>query len=153
VKRIIETNDLLKSKDWPGTRAFLIDLYGSSDKALVLTADKLRAWIKEHAEEASIAQLKDVDKYYHQFLTFSSPLLKDKMLLKYEANLLFYRGILKPLREVIKVKIAPEKQKVKAPPTIKETLAFLQQEFDEEDIDADVETVDLNFIRKSASKR
>jgi hypothetical protein len=95
--------------------------------------------------EASITQLKDVNKYYRSFLAFSSLLLKDKMLLEYEANLLFYGGIPKPLHEMIKVKIAPKKQKVKAAPAIKETLALLQQEFDEEDINADVEIADLNL--------
>ncbi|KAF8334457.1 hypothetical protein F5887DRAFT_892671, partial [Amanita rubescens] len=145
VKRVIETNAEFSGKDWKAVKALLVDLYGSSDKAPVLTADKLRAWIKKHAEEASITSLRDVDKYYRQFLAFSAPLTRDKMLLDYEANLLFYRGIPKPLREVIKTKIAPEKQKVKAAPTVKETLGFLRQEFDEEDIDAEIETADLNL--------
>lgn len=145
VKRVIETNDEFSGTDWKAVKTLLVDLYGSSDKAPVLTADKLRAWIKRHAEEASITSLRDVDKYYRQFLAFSAPLTRDKMLLDYEANLLFYRGIPKPLREVIKTKIAPEKQKVKAAPSVKETLAFLRQEFDEEDIDAEIETTDLNL--------
>ena len=63
------------------------------------------------------------------------------MLLEYESNLLFYREIPKPLHEIIKAKIAPKKQKVKAALTVKETLALLQQEFDEEDIDAAIETM------------
>ena len=145
VKRVIETNDEFSGTDWKAVKTLLVDLYGSSDKAPVLTADKLRAWIKKHAEDASITSLRDVDKYYRQFLAFSAPLTRDKMLLDYEANLLFYRGIPKPLREVIKTKIAPEKQKVKAAPSVKETLAFLRQEFDEEDIDAEIETADLNL--------
>lgn len=145
VKRVIETNNEFSGNDWKAVKTLLIDLYGSSDKAPVLTADKLRAWIKKHAEEASITSLRDVDKYYRQFLSFSAPLTRDKMLLDYEANLLFYRGIPKPLREVIKTKIAPEKQKVKAAPSVKETLGFLRQEFDEEDINAEIETADLNL--------
>ena len=64
VKRVIESNEVFKGNSWAATRTFLVNLYGSSDKALVLTADKLWAWIKEHAEDASITQLKDVDKYY-----------------------------------------------------------------------------------------
>ena len=150
VKRVIESNEVFKGDSWAATRTFLVDLYGSSDKAPVVTADKLWAWIKEHAEDASITQLKDVDKYYRQFLAFSSPLLNDKMLLEYESNLLFYRGIPKPLHEIIKAKIAPEKQKVKAAPTVKETLALLRQEFDKEDIDAAIETTDLNLSSDSS---
>ncbi|KAF8689431.1 hypothetical protein AX14_003324 [Amanita brunnescens Koide BX004] len=74
-------NNILKGADWDEVKEFLINLYGSSDKAPVLTADKL----------------------------------------------------------------SPEKQKVKEAPKIKEVLVFLQQEFDEEDINVAVEVVDLNL--------
>lgn len=39
---------------------------------------------------------------------------------------------------------------MKATPTVKETLGLLQQEFDEEDIDAAIETADLNFSSSSS---
>lgn len=41
IKHVIESNDLLKGSDWAAMWTFLVDLYGSSNKTLVLTANKL----------------------------------------------------------------------------------------------------------------
>jgi hypothetical protein len=41
VKRVIEYRDELAGMDWKAVKDLLLDLYGSSDKAPVLTSDKL----------------------------------------------------------------------------------------------------------------
>ena len=64
VRDIIDTAEHWTQHDWPATRDYLIDLYASNDRKPRNSPDKLRRWVKIHADNRLFSKLQDVDRYY-----------------------------------------------------------------------------------------
>ncbi|KAF8889915.1 hypothetical protein BD779DRAFT_1428928, partial [Infundibulicybe gibba] len=132
VRNVIEEAPHWSQRDWAGARAYLLDLYGSNDRAPRCTPDKLRRWSKRYAGRGVFNCVQDVDRYYREFISRSNRLLKDPpRMLESEVNILFYRGIPAAYRFKIKRRLSIED----SPPTIEAVLALLRREFDKDDID------------------
>jgi len=93
---------------------------------------------------------KEVDKYYHKFTTLSSNLVPARMLTN-DVSLCFYRGIPTNLRKKIKKRIPAANLKTSSPPTVTTLLELLQVEFNDEDLDAKVDSSNLNLDSDSDS--
>ena len=64
VCNIIDLSTHWTQHDWAAARSHLVDLYGSGDQKPRVSADRLRKWIRLHADTRSISRLQDVDRYY-----------------------------------------------------------------------------------------
>ena len=145
VRRIIENAAYWDQHDWPATRAYLVDLYASSDRKPRNSPDRLRKWVRIHAENRLFAKLQDVDRYYREFSAQSTPLITTSRLTQNEANLLFYRGIPPAMRKKVKRKIPANQQTATTAPAIVSVLGLLRKQFDEDDLDHEDEDVELSL--------
>ncbi|KAF8634385.1 hypothetical protein AX17_004207 [Amanita inopinata Kibby_2008] len=144
IKRVIESSVEIGEGDWTCVREYMIDLYSSNDKTPPITSDRLRAWVRQHANKTVFKSEKDVDKYYRKFIAQSNVLTSKGLLLNADADRLFYQGIPHDLRKKIRAKLPVEQTKTVSPPPLVNVLRLLRAEYDEEDIDAEIETVGFN---------
>jgi hypothetical protein len=152
VRQIIESAEHWTRHDWIATRAYLTDLYSSSDQKLRITPDRFRKWVKLHAENRIFIKLQDVDRYYREFTAQSTPLTAAQRITTNEANLLFYRGIPPSMRKKIRRKIPAAQQTSITAPTIATVLSNLRAHFNEDDIDNDDDDVELSLDSDEASE-
>jgi Protein of unknown function (DUF668) len=108
--------------DWAAARAFLIKLYASADEDSLITSDKLRAWIKKHAEKGVFEDMRDIDKYYRKFIIQTDYLLSRSEIIKRDINLLFYQGIPEDIRKKVRKRLPSISQKISNPPDVDVTL-------------------------------
>lgn len=151
VRHVIENSTLFAGHDWVAVRTYLIDLYASNDRAPHVSADRLRLWVKKHADAKSFLRIQDVDRYYREFTSQSTVLLAKSLILEAEINVLFYRGIPNALRPKIKRKLPATSTKISSPPTVASVLVILRKEFDEDDLDANTSDVDFHLNSDSDS--
>ena len=133
VRDVVEFAPCWTQNDWPAAHAYLIKLYGSSDRKPHVSADKFRKWIKHHSREETFNSLQDVDKYYRDFTAQIAP-LRTQFITSIEADLLFFRGIPRELQPNIRDQLPEAQTKVHSPPPMDDVLALLRKEFDEDDI-------------------
>jgi hypothetical protein len=137
VRNTIESASHWAANDWAATRQYLIKLYGSNDRKPLITVDKFRKWIKRHSSTKTFSRVQDVDRYYREFEARAVPLIADNHISVNEADVLFFKGIPKSKRKIIRRKLPAAQTKVNSPPPRANVLALLQGEFDEDDIDND----------------
>jgi len=145
VCKVISGSEHFSSDDWVVARTYLLDLYGSNDAVLANSPDRLRQWCLKHGEMGFITSRKEVDKYYCKFTALSSNLTPTRMLVN-DVSLCFYRGIPTSLRAKIKKRIPVANLKTSSPPEVSTLLNLLRAEFDDDDLDAKVDSsnIDLN---------
>ncbi|RDB14986.1 hypothetical protein Hypma_016144, partial [Hypsizygus marmoreus] len=85
-----------------------------------------------------------VDKYYRAFTRMAGTLVTDGNLLQKDANLCFYRGIPESLQKRIRKRFPAANQTQDTVPTIALQLGWLRAEFNEEDLDAQIDDVDVD---------
>jgi hypothetical protein len=151
VRNTIDSSTHWALHDWTATRAYLTDLCGSNDQKPRTSPDRLRKWVKLHADNRSIVRLQDVDKYYRSFTAQSAPLVSAGRITQNETNILFYRGIPSPLRKKIKHKIPTANRTVTAALTVTSVLGYLRDEFSIDNIDDDPDDTS-DFVEDSASE-
>jgi hypothetical protein len=144
IRQLIRRHAVWAGSDWDAARAFLTKLYASADKDPLITSDKLRAWVKKHAIEGVFSRSQDVDKYYRKFITQSDYLIAKQEILNRDVNLLFFQGIPDSTWKKICKGLPVANQKISNPPEVDITLALLQREFDDTDIDAAIGEIDLH---------
>ena len=149
IRQLIRRHAVWTGNDWMAARAFLVKLYASADKDPLITSDKLRAWVKKHAAEGVFSRSQDVDKYYRKFITQSDYLISQQEILTRDVNLLFFQGIPDSTRKKVRKGLPIANQKISSPPDVDVTLALLQREFDDTDIDAAVGEIDLHELSDS----
>ena len=138
IRQLIRRHAVWTGSDWAAARAFLVKLYASADRDPLITSDKLRAWVKKHAAEGVFSRSQDVDKYYRKFITQSDYLVGRQEILPCDVNLLFFQGIPDSTRKKVRKGLPVVNQKISNPPEVDITLALLQREFDDTDINAAV---------------
>jgi hypothetical protein len=142
VRYVIESAPHWKEHDWSATRAYLVKLYGLNEKKRHVTPDKLRKWIKKHSSKKAFSRLQDIDWYYREFTAQASRLIASSQLSEEDANILFFRGILKSQQKGIRRKLPAAQTKIQSPPPWDDVLALLQKEFDEDNIVEDTGSSD-----------
>ena len=150
VCKVISGSSHFSADDWVSARTYLLDLYGSNDAVPANSPDRLRQWCLKHGETGFITSRKEVDKYYREFTALSSNLTPTRMLAN-DVSLCFYRGIPTSLRAKIKKRIPTENLKTSSPPDVAMLLNLLRAEFDEDDLDAKVDSSNLNLDSDSDS--
>ncbi|KIJ94200.1 hypothetical protein K443DRAFT_110824, partial [Laccaria amethystina LaAM-08-1] len=150
VCKVISGSAHFSADDWVGARSYLLDLYGSNDAVPANSPDRLRQWCLKHGETGFITSRKEVDKYYREFTALSSNLTPTRMLAN-DVSLCFYRGIPTSLRTKIKKRIPVANLKTSAPPEVATLLNLLRAEFDEDDLDAKVDSSNLDLDSDSDS--
>lgn len=143
VRSVLEGSGVWSTPDWAAAKAHLTDMYGSNDRAPLVSADRLRLWTTKHGELANISSIQDVDRYYREFTQRSTGLLTGGSILQKDLNLCFYRGIPEMLRRAVRKRLPSTGLSVNTPPGITVCLRALRAEFDEEDLDAVVKDVPL----------
>lgn len=150
VCKVISGSSHFSADDWVSARTYLLDLYGLNDAVPANSPDRLRQWCLKHGETGFITSRKEVDKYYREFTALSSNLTPTRMLAN-DVSLCFYRGIPTSLRAKIKKRIPTENLKTSSPPDVAMLLNLLRAEFDEDDLDAKVDSSNLNLDSDSDS--
>ena len=151
VRNIIDSSNHWTQHDWATTRSYLVDLYGSNDRKPKNSPERLRKWVKFHADTYVFSRLQDVDRYYREFTAQSTPLISASCLTTNEANFLFYKGIPRSMRKKIKRKIPDAHQTASSAPSIASVLGYLRDEFHEDDIDSFDLDNDLDLFSDSDS--
>jgi Aspartyl protease len=136
VKIVIEFCEELGKKDWKVCRDFLIDLYESTDQVPRVSADKLRAWIKQKEKSPAFTRREEVDKYHREFIARSAQLTQKKLIVQTELDMRFYKGLPKDIKKRIRRHI-PDDKTNSNPPGISLVLKLCRALFDDDDLDAE----------------
>ncbi|KAF8241121.1 hypothetical protein L208DRAFT_1057040, partial [Tricholoma matsutake] len=134
VHNIVEFAPHWTQNDWPAACAYLIKLYGSSDRKPHISTDKLCKWIKHHSCHETFKSVQDVDQYYCEYMAKIAPLLSTHSITSIEADLLFFRGISQELQPEIRDQLLEAHTRIQSPPPMDDVLALLRKEFNEDNI-------------------
>ncbi|PFH48680.1 hypothetical protein AMATHDRAFT_149372 [Amanita thiersii Skay4041] len=135
VKDVIMNCELLDGDDWARVRDLMMELYASNDKPRLISANRFRKWIQNHAETASFDSETDIDEYYQNFVMKSGGLVKQELLGKKEQSILFFKGIPNPTRRRIYKRLPLDHSSTTSPPSTTQVLKLLRREFSEDRLD------------------
>jgi len=150
VCKVISGSEHFSSDDWVAARTYLLDLYGSNNAVLANSPGRLWQWCLKHRETGFITSRKEVDKYYREFTALSSNLTPTRMLVN-DVSLCFYRGIPTSLCAKIKKWIPVANLKTSSPPEVSTLLNLLRAEFDDDDLNAKVDSSNIDLDSDSDS--
>ncbi|KAJ7301936.1 hypothetical protein DFH08DRAFT_723663 [Mycena albidolilacea] len=122
-------------KTWNKAKKQLELLYGHADRVPDYTEAMLKDFCSKTYDASPFINMTDVTTYYRGFSQIAVPLIKKARITEKERDFYFIAGIPKTVKTWFLEQVPEENCKCSDPPSIEQSIGYLQKRFDEDSLD------------------
>jgi hypothetical protein len=122
-------------KTWNKAKKQLELLYGHADRVPDYTEAMLKDFCSKTYDASPFINMTDVTTYYRGFSRIAVPLIKKARITEKERDFYFIAGIPKTVKTWFLEQVPEENRKRSDPPSIEQSIGYLQKRFDEDSLD------------------
>ncbi|KAJ7934114.1 hypothetical protein B0H13DRAFT_1591810 [Mycena leptocephala] len=121
-------------KTWSRAKAQLLLLYGHSERVPDYTESMLKDYCEKQSAKSSFTNMLDIEQYYRGFSQIAVPLVKKSRISEKERDFYFIAGIPRVIKEWFLTQVPEAKRKRSDPPSVAESIGYLQKRFDDDSL-------------------
>ncbi|KAJ3740104.1 hypothetical protein DFH05DRAFT_1529390 [Lentinula detonsa] len=119
---------------WETAKEVLKRLYGTRDKPTEYTEEELKEFCRDCAAKSSFNKLKDLEKYYRDFIAVATSLLSKEQITENKYSYYFVLGLPHSMKEWF-LSAAPEGKRTREnPPTVMQSFDIIKTRFDKQSL-------------------
>ncbi|KAJ7743465.1 hypothetical protein DFH07DRAFT_964105 [Mycena maculata] len=134
IRYMPEFDPEVTKKTWTAAKAQLMLLYGHSERVPDYTESMLKDYCEKQSAKSPFTNMVDIESYYRGFAQIAVPLIKKARITAKERDFYFIAGIPEVIKEWFLSQVPEAKRKRSDPPTIAESIGYLQKRFDDDSL-------------------
>ncbi|KAJ7080431.1 hypothetical protein B0H15DRAFT_953616 [Mycena belliarum] len=138
-------------KTWNAAKSQLMLLYGHSERVPDYTESMLKDYCEKQSAKPSYSNMSDIEAYYRGFSKIAVPLIKKARITGKERDFYFISGVPKILKDWFLTQVPEAKRKRSNPPTVADSIGYLQKRFDDDSLSYEPWAEDLKAIPHEAT--
>ncbi|KAJ7700799.1 hypothetical protein B0H17DRAFT_1128654 [Mycena rosella] len=134
IRYMPEFDPEVAGKTWNAAKSQLMLLYGHSERVPDYTELMLKEYCEKQSAKPSYSNMSDIEAYYRGFSKIAVPLVKKARITEKERDFYFIFGVPKILKDWFLTQVPEAKRKRSSPPTVADSIGYLQKRFDDDSL-------------------